>query len=285
MSFSIVHLSDTHFGVAADLRLIQAVEDLVPDLDARLIVISGDLTQRARHGEFQAARAFIRELERSAPVYALPGNHDVQWWKRPLVPFSPEAKYAVHRKYFGPVLAPTLDFPEVVVAGAVTAHGLAWGSLTFRPGDLTIKGHLPTAEMARVRAVFEGSRPEQARILVTHHNILRGPLTQRTGLAWWRRAQEAIMASGAELILCGHDHHHNANELAGRLVVSCTGTLSTMLRGEYVPVFHRIQIDDDAIQIDEYCWDLETGRFRRGDAHHFARPGRIHEAETVAATR
>ena len=101
MSFRIVHLSDTHFGGVADLRQVQAIEELVPDLDPRAIVISGDLTQRGRHGEFQAARAFVRELERSAPVLVIPGNHDVQWWWRPFIPFSPQAKYRKYSQYFG----------------------------------------------------------------------------------------------------------------------------------------------------------------------------------------
>ena len=56
MSFSLIHLSDTHFGDAADLRKIAAVENLVPDLEPDVVVISGDLTLRARHGEFQSWR-------------------------------------------------------------------------------------------------------------------------------------------------------------------------------------------------------------------------------------
>jgi len=70
VSFSIVHLSDPHFGGVADLELIEGVETLVPDLEPRVIVVAGDLSQRARHGEFQAARQFVRELERTAPDVA-----------------------------------------------------------------------------------------------------------------------------------------------------------------------------------------------------------------------
>ena len=59
MSFSIVHVSDPHFGDVADLHKIAAVENLVPDLEPDVTVITGDLTLRARHGEFQAAKRRI----------------------------------------------------------------------------------------------------------------------------------------------------------------------------------------------------------------------------------
>ena len=282
MSFCIVHLSDPHFGIHADLRQVHAVEDLVPDLDPRLIVLTGDLTHRARHGEFQAARAFVRELERSAPVHVIPGNHDVQWWKRPLVPSRPHAKYKRFTQYFGPVLAPTTELPEALVVSALTAHGLAWGSLTMQPRDLAVKGHLRAMEGARIRQTFAEAKPNQARVLVVHHNVLRGLLTQRMGFTRWQRAQQRLSASGAELILCGHDHHHNANLLGGRIVVSCTGTVSSLLRGDYAPAFHRIVIEDESITVEQYSWETENGRFRRSDVNHFARH-RVHEAQEVTA--
>ena len=144
MTFSIVHCSDTHFGGKADLALIEAFEALVPDLDPRCIVISGDLSQRARHGELQAGRALHRELERTAPVYIVPGNHDVQWWRRPFIPFGKDAVYQKYRSYFGADLTPTLTIPGgAVIASALTAHGVAWGSLTTRIRDIAVKGHLP----------------------------------------------------------------------------------------------------------------------------------------------
>lgn len=282
MSFCIVHLSDPHFGIHADLRQIRAVEDLVPDLDPRLIVLTGDLTHRARHGEFQAARAFVHELERSAPVHVVPGDHDVQWWNRPLVPFGTHAKYERYRQYFGPILAPTTEFPEALVVSAFTSHGLAWGSLTFQAKDMAVKGHLRSQEGARIRETLAEAEPGQARVLVLHHNVLRGMLTQRMGLARWPRAQQQLSASGAELILCGHDHHHNANLLGGRIVISCAGTVSSLLRGDYTPAFHRIVIDDESITMEQYSWETEHGRFRRSDVHHFARPG-VHEAQAIAA--
>jgi len=281
VSFSIVHLSDPHFGGLADLAQIHAVESLLPDLEPQVIVVSVDLTQRARHGEFQAARAFVKELERTAPVYVQPGNHDVQWWWRPLLPFGGEAKYAKYRWYFGSHLAPTLDLPDAIIAGALTSHGVAWGSLTTRLRDMAVKGHLPGREMKRVTALFKRSRPEQVRILVVHHNVTRGELSRRMGLARWRGAQKRIIASGADIVLCGHDHQEAADQIDSQTVVSCAGTLSTRSRGGRASSFNRIIIEPDSIVIE--LWRFEPTRlvFRRSDTYTFARH-RTHDAAPIA---
>lgn len=281
MTFSIVHLSDPHFGGVADLGLIAGVEEIVPELEPRLIVISGDLTQRARHGEFQAARGWLRELERTAPVLVLPGNHDVQWWWRPFVPFGSAAKFRKYVRYFGPILTPTVTFPDALVASALTSHGVAWGSLTPRLRDVAVKGHLPKREVVRVRQVFATARPEQARVLVVHHNVLRGELSQRMGLARWRQAERRLLGAGAEVILCGHDHQELADLMGGRVPVSCAGTLCTRSRGGRPPVFNRVVLDADSVQIEFYRWQTDRKAFRRSDVYAFARGGRVDD--TVAA--
>lgn len=273
MTFSLVHLSDPHFGEVCDVAQAEAVQGLIPDLEPRAIVISGDLTLRARHGEFQAARLYIRDLERTAPVYVMPGNHDVQWWWRPLIPFGRRALYRKYRRYFGPNLTPTMDLPEMVVTGALSSYGVAWGSLTPRLRDMAVKGHLPRRELERAAQVFAKARLDQLKVLVVHHNVLRGPLSQRMGLARWRQAQRRIVQSGAELVLCGHDHQELADTLAGRVVVSCAGTLSVRSRGNLPSTFHRIVVDTDSIQVEVFRWDPARKVFRRSDVFAFARPG------------
>lgn len=285
MTFSILHLSDPHFGKFAHLEQIAAVEELVPDLEPSVIVLSGDLTQRSRHGEFQAAKAFVLELERTAPVFVLPGNHDVQWWWRPFVPVGTAAKYGKYKRYFGPVLAPSLRLPEAVLAGVLTAHGVAWGSLTWNPRDIATKGHIPKGEIARARQLFAAADSNQVRVLVVHHNVLRGELSRRRGLARWKQAHRWIVGSGAELVLCGHDHQECAELLANRVVVSCAGTLSARMRGQRPSVFHRITIDDQSISIELYRWDGARRVFRQSDIHAFARRRRSSEAAVATGAR
>ena len=281
MSFSIVHLSDIHFGYVADLQKVVAVQNLIPDLEPDVTVLSGDLTLRSRHGEFQAARLLVQELERTAPVFVIPGNHDVQWWLRPFIPFGSRVKYRKFRYHFGPILTPTLDLTEAIIASIQTAHGIAWSSLTLRLRDLAVKGHLPRLEARRVKTLFDKARPDQARVLVLHHNVLRGKLSKRMGLAHWKRAHRRIVDTGVEVVLCGHDHHENVDVLDG-VVVSCAGTISQLSRNGRPSTFHRICIEDDSIKVEVYLWEQKHRTFKRSDVMVFARRRTVNEPEVTA---
>jgi 3',5'-cyclic AMP phosphodiesterase CpdA len=277
VSFQILHLGDPHFGGAADLRQIEALERILPDLRPDAIAITGDLTLRARHGEFQRARAFLNHALRMAPVHVIPGNHDVQWWWRPLIPFGKRAIYAKYRRYFGDDLAPSLTVAGnggggALIASALTSHGVAWGSMTWRLRDLAVKGHLPKREFERVKALFAAAPPELVRVLVVHHNVLRGDISARMGLARWRQAQQRIVASGAEVVLCAHDHQEGADTIDGRVVVSTAGTLSTRSRGGRPGSFNFVTIDAASVQVTFFRWEAERGKFRASDTFAFARP-------------
>ena len=72
---TIAHVSDLHFG-KDDPKivkgLLRALEEAKPDA----IVVSGDLTQRAKKKQFRAAKAFLEEMPQ-VPRVVVPGNHDV----------------------------------------------------------------------------------------------------------------------------------------------------------------------------------------------------------------
>jgi 3',5'-cyclic AMP phosphodiesterase CpdA len=273
VTIQILHLADLHFGGPADLRQVEALEGMIPDLHPDLVVIAGDVAQRARHGEFQRARAFVNLAARTAPTYVLPGNHDVEWWWRPFLPFGREALYRKYRGYFGAELAPTLNLPGATIAGALTSYGVAWVSMTTRLNDLAVMGYLPKREILRVRKVFAEAPANDARVLVVHHNVLRGELSRRMGLAWWRQAQRRILESGADVVLCGHDHQEGVDLLGGKVVVATAGTLSTRSRGGRPSSFNFITIEPGAVQVTFFRWEAERGRFRASDTFAFARSG------------
>ena len=270
MTVQLLHLADLHFGGVADIRQIEALEKMIPDLRPDAVVISGDVGQRARHGEFQRARAFVRLAQVTAPVFIMPGNHDVQWWRRPFLPFGQAAMYRKYQRYFGDDLTPTLTLPGAVIASVPTSYGLSWASVTHI-NDFTVKGHLPKREIERARGVFAAAPADQARVLVVHHNVLRGDISQRMGLARWRTAQRRIVASGADVVLCGHDHQEGADVLDGKVIVSTTGTLSVRSRGGRPSCFNFVSIDPSAVQVTFFRWEAEGGRFRASDTFAFAR--------------
>jgi 3',5'-cyclic AMP phosphodiesterase CpdA len=71
---TLIHLSDLHFG-RTDPEIIEPLVAQVHELKPDLVVVSGDLTQRARSSQFKEARAFLNMLPQ--PQLVVPGNHDV----------------------------------------------------------------------------------------------------------------------------------------------------------------------------------------------------------------
>ena len=272
---TLVHLSDIHFGGLADIRAVEGVEEMLPSLAPAAIIVSGDFCQRARAGEFQRARAFVRAAAKLAPVHAIPGNHDVQWWREPLgIPLLGRARYAKYRRYLAAELAPTLSVDGAVICAAPSAYGLAAGSITWNPRDLTVKGHIPGPALARAAGVFAASRDGSLRVLVTHHNVLKGRISRRWGLARPQATLRAIAASGADIVCCGHDHEAGIGtiETAGRrVVVSTAGTLSTRSRGGGAPSFNVLTITPATIRVAILAFDRASGRFSVSEEQEFAR--------------
>jgi 3',5'-cyclic AMP phosphodiesterase CpdA len=278
---TIAHLSDLHFGGYADLAQIEALEKFLPTIGAAATVISGDLSQRARHGEFQAAHAFVERVRAVMPVLVIPGNHDIEWWRSPLGLAGERRKYAKYRRYFGD-LRPVMEIPGVIVAGALSSYGVALGSLTWNIRDVAVKGHLPRAETDRVKTIFASSAAGTARILTFHHNVLPGGISRRMGLARWRSAYRRLIATGADVILCGHDHQEGAGQIEGAIAVSTSGTHSFRARGGRPSVFNLVRVDDHAVHIQHYRWESKDRRFLPSDAFSFARAGAPKVAVSIA---
>ena len=267
----LVHLADLHFGRDVDLDQIAAIEQFVSELRPDVVCITGDLTQRARHGELQRGLAFAQALGKHAAVHVIPGNHDVQWW-RAILPFGrAPVRYRKWRQYFGDDLVPVLSTPRVVVAGLLTSFGFSWKSLTFNPRDITVKGHLPKKEVTRVKNVFAGAPPVAVRVAALHHNVLRGEISQRMGLSRWRTAQRRLLTLDADVILCAHDHQEGAGQIDGVLPVSTTGTHTTRTRGKRPSAFNVIHVDKQAVHIVHYRWDAAARQFQPSTESAFGR--------------
>ncbi len=270
---TIAHLADLHFGRDVDLLQVEALEALIPEGRPDAIVVAGDLTQRARHGELQRALAFVQCMRRTAPTLVIPGNHDVEWWRSPLSLLGREPIYRKYRQYFGPDLTPSLEIPGAVIASALTSYGVTFGSMTWNPNDNAVKGHLPARELKRVTRYFQSAGDSNAtRVVVLHHNVLRGAISHRMGLARWRAAQEGLAKTGADLVLCGHDHQEGAGQIGGTVVVA-TASSHTIgrVRGNRAPAFNVVTIDDESISVQHLRWDRPTLEFVASDLARFGR--------------
>ena len=279
-SVVIPHLSDLHFGGYADLRQIEALEEFLPSLNPTAIAVSGDMSQRARHGEFQAAHVFLHRMKMKTPTIVVPGNHDIEWWKSPLGLLGEKRKYAKYLRYYHE-LRPRLEVPGAILAGAVSSYGVAFGSLTWNLRDLAVKGHLPRSETSRVQKIFDAAGPGLAKVMVVHHNVLAGG-TGRMGLARWRSAHKRLLGTGADVILCGHDHYEGAGQIEGGVAVSTSGTHSYRQRGGRPSVFNLVTIDESSVHIQHFRWVDEKRHFIPSDKVSFGRKGTPKVAVSVA---
>jgi 3',5'-cyclic AMP phosphodiesterase CpdA len=217
---------------------------------------------------------YLDALSLAAPVHVIPGNHDAQWWKSPLGLLGEQTKFTKYRTYFGDDLAPVLRLDGLVIAGILSAHGIAPKSVTFNPNDLAVKGHLSAREVARVRAIFDSVPPDATRIAVLHHNVLPGVISNRWGLARPNAAQRSLLTIGADVILCGHDHTEGAGQIEGKLVVSTAGTPSLRSRGGRASAFNVVRLNAREIAVQSYIYVRESATYRPGDTAIFARTRR-----------
>ena len=58
-STRLLHISDLHFGPPFVPAVAKALMDTIPELAVDAIVVSGDITQRARREQFEQTRAFF----------------------------------------------------------------------------------------------------------------------------------------------------------------------------------------------------------------------------------
>lgn len=270
----VAHISDLHFGGRADPPQLAVLAKFLPPLGPRAIVVSGDITQRARHGEFQAARWYFDALAETAPLHIIPGNHDAQWWRSPLGLLGERTKFEKYRVYFGEDLAPVLQLDGLVIAGLLSAHGIALRSLTLNPNDAAVKGHLSHREVERVRKIFELIPADTVRMAVLHHNVLPGVISHRWGLARPHLSQKELLTLGADVILCGHDHTEGAGQIDGSLAVSTAGTPSLRTRGGRPSAFNLITVNQREIRIQHFVHDRAAATYRPGDTAIFARTRR-----------
>jgi 3',5'-cyclic AMP phosphodiesterase CpdA len=186
----ILQVSDPHFGTE-QAPVVEALVALAAQQRPDLVVLSGDITQRARPAQFRAARAFVDRL--GAPLLAVPGNHDIPLldvWTRVARP------YARHRAAFGTELEPLHEDDMLLVLGVNTTR--AWRH---------VHGEISQHQVERVAARLAQARATQLRVVVVHQPIAVAREEDRVHrLRGHAQALPRWAAAGADIVLGGHIH-------------------------------------------------------------------------------
>lgn len=273
-ALSVLHCSDLHFGHPAVPEQYEAIEALVQERSFDVVAISGDVSQRARAGEFQRAREFIRQANRVSRTIVVPGNHDVAWWFAPLGVGDKTRLYSKYMMYVEDNLEPVLRVPGATFVGLNTSHGITRHTLTWNMRDLSIIGHVRPSQVEHAGTEFDRSPPGDVRIIVMHHNPVKGQLSQRYGLKHTQRLLSAFGELGVNLVLCGHDHQeavHYVEHTERGTVISIAGTISDRSRGGRPSSVNSIQITDGEIGVTTLVWSTDTRQFSTGPERWFAR--------------
>jgi 3',5'-cyclic AMP phosphodiesterase CpdA len=199
---AILQISDPHFGTE-QAPVVEALLQLAQQQRPDLYLLSGDITQRARRAQFDAARAFVDRLPGPHRV-VIPGNHDI-----PLFDIFTRllAPYRGFRRVFGDALEAEVSTPDLLLIALNTTR---WWRHKH--------GEISAEQVARVHNRLRRASAAQIRVVVTHqpmavpdpqetHNLLRGR----------ERAMRCWAEAGVDLLVGGHIHLPYVIELSDRL--------------------------------------------------------------------
>ncbi len=146
----LLHLSDLHFGTERP-ECIDAIQKFCQTHQPEVVVVSGDLTQRAKFKEFLVCKQFLESL--NTPYFVVPGNHDIplyRLWNRFFRPFT------LYQLFFGS-LENTLS----------TEHFYLIGMNSIRPRYHT-RGFISFEQIRDVNQRLENAPTDKLKIIVSH---------------------------------------------------------------------------------------------------------------------
>lgn len=230
------HVSDVHFG-REDKDAIAWFDAAVRDEQPDAIIMTGDLTMRARSAEFAAAGKWLESLKR--PVTVEVGNHDLPYFNIAARFFTPYRRYkTVERSIERP-----LDVKGVSVVPLKTTarfqFRLNWS-----------KGYVSNRALQQSLQLAEAVPPGGLMFVAAHHPLVEAGTRATSMTHQGPEALAALVAAGADAVLTGHVHDpfDIAHEVGGRTVrLIGAGTLSERTRDK-PPSFNEIRVDGRSFQ-------------------------------------
>lgn len=253
----LIHISDVHFG-REDRAALEQVADFTSRVKPDAVVLAGDITQKGRRSEFEAAREWLWSLK--FPVIAAPGNHDTPLINMParmLGPFERYAKYMDGMDAVGRLIE--LRDGAVRIAAINSARGVQ-GRLNWADGVIDLE------DLETALELLAGGPEHAWRLLICHHPLDEPGLSQVSVVT--KRGVDALKLCAeahVDAILTGHIHDAFANAITNvrrPLVQMGSGTLSTRLRAT-PPSFCVLQMEDGRLTQDVVSIELTGLSVRR----------------------
>jgi 3',5'-cyclic AMP phosphodiesterase CpdA len=250
---TIAHISDLHFG-RIDTLLPAALQNALLGVKPNVVVVSGDLTQRARRTEFAAARAFLDALP--FPQVVVPGNHDVPLHNILRRWLSPLESY---RQYINSDVEPSYFDDEIAIQGLNTARSLTWKN-----------GRINRTQVEQTCARLASAQRDVTRIVVTHHPFeLPGDRFDGSLVGRAEMAMSAFAACRVDMILSGHFHIGHATSqtqrypgLSRAAILVQAGTAVSSRRRDEGNSWNLIRIDRPSVIVERHTWQPSIERFR-----------------------
>ena len=272
--FELMHISDLHFGKPFIPEVAETLLRTLERLRPPLLVISGDLTQRAKRREFRQARDFLQRLP-SVPQVVVPGNHDVplyRVWERFTKP------HALYRRYI------SNDLDSVMhCAGEAVIVGLDSSS----PYRAISNGRLSSRQLGYCVEALEQAPEGALRIVVLHHHLVPSPgFDRQTPMLQSKRMLDVLTQLRVDLVLSGHLHrayvgnsldvYSGPDRSHGIIVAQCGTTTSRRGRGseQEKNTFNWVRLNDHTVEVTLYMYFAERDTFSPVSRHCFARPNR-----------
>lgn len=259
---TILQISDAHFGTE-QAPVVDALLRLAHSKQPDIALFSGDITQRARADQFDAARRFADQLPVQARLF-IPGNHDIPLYNVAARAFFP---YAGYRRVFGHELEPELELDDMIILCLNTTR-------PRRHKD----GEVSQQQIDRVAERFSRARREQLRVVVTHQpvHVIR-PNDEPNLLHYSEGAVRRWASAGADIVVGGHIHLPYVRPLSERYEgltrriwsVQAGTAVSHRVRGSIPNSVNLIRYTADELQccVERYDYSLTLECFERMDVH------------------
>lgn len=249
---TILHFSDIHFGGRQAPNWAEAILAEIESIRPSVVVVSGDLTQRARTSQFREARAFLDHINR--PLIVVPGNHDIPLWNVFDRFLSPREKY---RRWITDDLNPVYSDDELVVIGIDTTR------------RFTVKGgRIRSDALEIVRSQICKLPASRLKVLAGHHPLAQPPGHEHEDIVGGlKRALKFFAECGVDIVLTGHLHQshvalHPQSE-RGLLLVQAGTAASLRGRGSerLKNSFNLIEVSGHEVRVKSYLYSDERARF------------------------